>query len=108
MAVIWSLRYWHHLLQGSPYKVIVLTDHSNLQYYRHPQKIGRHVAQYISLLGDYDIELKHLPGIKNCANPLSRRPDHDNGSGDNKNVIALPDKLFIKMIETTVLDQQLI
>ena len=33
MAVILTLRFWRHLLQGSPHKVVVLTDHTNLQYY---------------------------------------------------------------------------
>jgi len=33
MAVILALRFWRHLLQGSPHKVVVFTDHANLQYY---------------------------------------------------------------------------
>ena len=72
MAVIFGLRNWRHLLSGSPHKVICWTDHANLQYYRHPQKINRRVARYISTLAEYDLELKHLPGIKNRADPLSR------------------------------------
>lgn len=40
MVVIFGLRNWRHLLAGSPYKVTVWTDHTNLQYYRHPQKIN--------------------------------------------------------------------
>jgi hypothetical protein len=85
----------------------VYTDHANLQYYRHPQKINRRVARYISTLADYNIELKHLPGTKNHADPLSRRPDHDDGSTDNESVTALPDELFTKVIETTAIDQQI-
>ena len=71
MAVIMGLRNWQHLLIGSPYKVIVYMDHANLQYYWHPQKINRRMARYISELADYNIELRHLPGIKNRADPLS-------------------------------------
>ena len=33
MAVIFGLRNWRHLLSGSPHKVVVWTDHANLQYY---------------------------------------------------------------------------
>jgi len=58
-------------------------------------------------LADYNLELKHLPGVKNCADPLSRRLDHDDGSSDNKQVMALPNELFTKVIETTALDQQI-
>ena len=72
MAVIMGLRNYRHLLIGSPYKVIVYTDHANLQYYWHPQKINRHVARYISELADYNIELRHLPEIKNRADLLSQ------------------------------------
>src|SRR5712691_9946752 len=107
MAVVLALRNWRHLLMGSLHKVIVYTDHSNLQYYRHPQKINRQVARYISTLADYNLELKHLPGIKNRADPLSRRPDYDNGSEDNEHVTALPDHLFTRVIETVAFDEQI-
>ena len=40
MAVILALRFWRHLLQGSPHKVVIFTNHTNLQYYHHPQKIN--------------------------------------------------------------------
>ena len=60
-----------------------------------PTKINRRVARFISTLADYDLELKHLPGTKNRADPLSQRPDHDNRSEDNQEVTALPDELFV-------------
>ena len=94
MAVIFGLRNWRHLLAGSPYPVVVWTNHANLQYYRHPQKINRRVARYIALLSDYNLVLKHLPGTKNRADTLSQRPDHVDGQNDNKNTTALLDKLF--------------
>ena len=94
MAVIFGLRNWQHLLLGSPHKVICWTDHTNLQYYWHPQKINRRVARYISTLAEYDLELKHLPGIKNRADPLSRQPDYTKGEEDNNQVTALPQNLF--------------
>ena len=104
MSVIFGLRNWRHLLVGSPHQVTVYMDHANLQYYQHLQKINRWVARYISTLADYNLELKHLPGIKNHADPLSRRPDHNDGSNDNEQVMVLPDELFTKVIETTALD----
>ena len=107
MAVILALRFWRHLLQGSPHKVVVLMDHANLQYYCHPQKINQRVARYIATLADFNLKLRHLPEIKNHADLLSRRPDYDDGSNDNKQVTALPDNLFTRVIEMTVLDQQI-
>jgi len=85
---------------------VVLTDHANLQYYRHPQNLNLKVARYVATLADLNVKLKHLPGIKNRADPLSRRPNHDEGSGDNEQITALPDKLFTRVIETTALDKQ--
>ena len=65
------------------------------------------MAQYIATLADFNLELRHLPGIKNRADLLSQRPDYDDGLNDNEQVMALPDNLFIRMIKTMVLDQQI-
>ena len=40
LAVIKALGNWRHLLIGMPHKIIVRTDHANLQYYRLPQKVN--------------------------------------------------------------------
>jgi hypothetical protein len=64
------------------------------------------MACYIMFLADFDFELVHLPGKKNQADPLSRRPDHNNGSTDNEETTALPDKLFARAIEISILEQQ--
>ena len=55
-------------------------------------------------MAEFPLELKHIAGRKNRADPLSRRPDYDDGSKDNDEVVALPDKLFIKAIQTSGLD----
>ena len=107
MSVVFGLRNWRHLLVGSPHKVVVYTDHANLQYYQHLQKINQRVAQYISTLADYNLELRHLPRVKNQADPLSRQPDHDDGSNDNKHITALPNELFAQVIKTMAVDQQI-
>ena len=45
-------------------------------------------------LADYDIEIHQLKGSANGqADALSRRPDFDQGEGDNEGVV-LPDTLF--------------
>ena len=111
LAVIRGLKHNRHLLVGSPHKVLVLTDHKNLAHYRHPQKINRRVARYLHTLTDFDLELRHIPGSTNKADALSRRPDHDDGSQDNEEVIALPDSLFARALaagkeDRRILDQQ--
>jgi Integrase zinc binding domain len=97
---------------GSPHKIHVLTDHSNLKYYRHPQKISHRVARYLPKMAEFDFELVYKPGTTNKADHLSRRPDYDDGSLDNQDVTVLPPHLFlhaamISDLEQLVLNAQL-
>jgi hypothetical protein len=105
LAVITTLKHWRHLLIGTSHKIIVWTDHQNLQYYWQPQKVNRRVAQGISFMANFPLELQHIAGKKNRANPLSRCPDYDDGSNDNEGTVALPEAMFGRIIEATALDQ---
>jgi Integrase zinc binding domain len=87
-------------------------DHSNLKYYRHPQKISRRVARYLPKMAEFDFKLIYKPGTTNKADHLSRRPDYDDGSLDNQDVTILLPHLFIHAttvsdLEQLVLDVQL-
>ena len=56
------------------------------------------MAREVVELADYDIEIHHLKGRENGrADTLSRRPDYDQGEGDNENVVVLPDHVFTKV-----------
>jgi Integrase zinc binding domain len=56
-------------------------------------------------MADFPLELKHIAGRRNRADPLSRRPDYDDGSHDNEGLTALPEAMFGRIIEATALDQ---
>jgi RNase H-like domain found in reverse transcriptase len=112
LVVIRGLLTWCHLLVGSPHKIHVLTDHLNLKYYHHPQKISHRVVCYLPKMAEFDFELVYKPGTTNKADHLSRRPDYDDGSLDNQDVTVLPPHLFIHAttvsnLECLVLDTQL-
>ena len=97
LAIVKLLRHWRPLLAGSLHKIKVFSDHMNLQYRRDPQKISRRVARKVLELADYDIEIHHLKGSANGrADALSRRPDFDQGGGDNEGVVVLPETLFAR------------
>ena len=102
-----AFRTWWHLLSGTRDPIQVFTDHTNLQYYRHPQKIKWRVTRYINFLEDFNYKLAHIPDACNRADALSRRPDHDDGSNDNDQVVALLDNMFIKAISMAMLDEKL-
>jgi hypothetical protein len=102
LAIIKACRHWRPYLAGSPHKVIVHTDHANLQYWRQPHKISRRIAREVLELSEFDIELHHIPGKNNGqADALSRRPDYNQGERDNENVIVLPDNVFVNTGSTT-------
>jgi Integrase zinc binding domain len=111
-VVIQGLLAWRHLLVGSPHKIHVLMDLSNLKYYHHPQKISRCVTQYLPKMAKFDFELIYKPGTTNKADHLSHCPDYDDGSLDNQDIMVLPPHLFIYMftisdLEQLILDAQL-
>ncbi len=108
LAIVAALHHWRHLLIGIQEPVMIFTNHANLQYYRHPQKINRRVARYINFLEDFNYQLKHIPGKKNRADALSCHPDHDDSTGDNEHVVALPNEVFTNMMSMAALDQAIL
>ena len=59
------------------------------------------------MLGDNNLKLKHLPGIKNHADGLSRQPDYDQGGEDNDVVTVLSDTLFVRVISNIAFNEQI-
>ncbi len=97
LAIVMALKNWRPLLAGSPHKIIIYSDHLNLQYWRLPQRISRRVAREVLELSEYDFEIRHLPGrLNGRADALSRRPGYDQGENDNKDVVVLPDHVFVR------------
>jgi len=97
LAIVMALKNWRPLLAGSPHKIIIYSDHLNLQYWRLPQRISCRVAREVLELSEYDFEIRHLPGrLNGRADTLSRRPGYDQGENDNKDVIVLPDHVFVR------------
>jgi hypothetical protein len=106
LATVKACRHWRPYLAGSPHKVIVHTDHTNLQYWHQPHKISQQIAREVLELSEFDIELHHILGKSNGqADALSRHPDYDQGKHDNKNITVLPEQLFIQSGMTTYLPE---
>jgi len=101
LAIIMALKNWRPLLVGSPHKIIIYSDHLNLQYWKTPQQISQRVAREVLELSEYDFKIRHIPGKQNShADALSRQPDYDTGDGDNANVVVLPEWVFARAMNT--------
>ena len=80
LAVIKALQHWRPHLAWTLHPFMLITDHANLTFWKHPQKVNRCVAQWYRELQDYWFEIKHVPGkTHTTANFLSRPFVDDKG-----------------------------
>jgi hypothetical protein len=109
LAIVWALKAWRHYLLGSPFPILVQTDHKNLQYFRDIHDLNRRQARWQSFLSQFELRISHVPG-KDLIIPdlLSRRSDHlpdDYVEKDNTAIQLLPDSLFVNSISVSLLDR---
>ena len=97
LAIHRAMMHWRHFLAESLHKVIIHLDHQNLMYWKDPQKLSRQITREQLDLMEFDFEICHIPGKANSrADTLLRRSDYNQGTKDNKNVVVLPEHVFIK------------
>ena len=102
LAIIRALEEYRHYLEGHPEPVEIWSDHLNLTYFRQAQKLTRRQARWSLFLTRFNFILRHKPGKTMLrADPLSRRPDHEEGvSSDNYGQTLLkPEHFAIKALQ---------
>jgi hypothetical protein len=100
-GIVFGFKSARPLFLGASHPIQVRTDHSNLQYFRHPQKVTGRQARWLEYLQDFDYTLEHIPGTSNTiADLLSRRSDLNKGVETTR--VLLPDTLFSR--KTYLLD----
>src|SRR5712672_3431713 len=73
LAVLKALQNWRPYLAWMPCPFTLITDHANLTFWKHPQKVNRCIVRWYGELQDYWFEIKHIPGkTHTTANFLSR------------------------------------
>ena len=73
LAVLWGCKRFHLYLYGTSFTV--LTDHKPLEIlYTHKGKLSARILKWAIELQSYDFTIKHIKGLDNPANILSRQP----------------------------------
>ena len=76
LGIIFAFGKWHQFLYGAIYPIKVLTDHSNLQYFRQRHLLSNRHVNWKLFLQNYEFKLSYRPGSANVvADALSRRAD---------------------------------
>ena len=64
------------MLCGSPNRVVVYTDHRNLEYFQTTKILNRRQARWAEILSEFNFVITYHPGVKDGkADALSRRTD---------------------------------
>jgi RNase H-like domain found in reverse transcriptase/Reverse transcriptase (RNA-dependent DNA polymerase) len=91
LAMMKSLHHWHPYLGWTKEPFTILTDHTNLTYWKAPRNLNRRMARWHVNLQEYDFEIVHIPGKTNTtADALSRPSNTDQGENDNQNITLIP------------------
>ncbi len=74
LAIVASLSEWRCYLQGAEF--LVNSDHLNHKTLQTKQFPSKREIRWLEFLQQFDYRIQHVPGKKNPADPLSRRPDY--------------------------------
>ena len=84
LAVIDALKDWRSFLEGAPEPFEIITDHSNLEFWRTAQDLSRRQARWALWLSRFDFRMVHKSGKSNTqADALSRMPNHQVSDGED-------------------------
>lgn len=78
LAAVTFIKYFRHYLYGK--RFLLRTDHGSLRWLFNFKSPEGQLARWLEVLGTYDFEIQHRPGLKhsNCDS-LSRHPCHQCG-----------------------------
>ena len=73
LGIIHALKAWRPYLEGAHFKVN--SDHKSLMELATQPKLSNRQARWVEFLQAYDCQVAYVPGERNPADALSRRPD---------------------------------
>ena len=102
LAVMKALTHWRPYLGWTKFPFTIMTDHTNLQYWKSPKNLNRRTARWHADLQEYDYKILYVPGKTNTPpDALSCPPGTDKGETNNKDVVVLPENKFTIASATT-------
>jgi hypothetical protein len=99
LAIVEALVDWRHHLEGAEEAFEIVTDHSNLEFWRTAQDLSRRQARWALWLSRFNFVLVHRPGKANTqADALSRMEEHRIlDKDDNQQQVVLKPAHFAKI-----------
>lgn len=90
LAVVHALKSFHHYLYGQP--VLLRTDNAAVSWMKNLKQPTGQVARWLELLGTYNLNVTHRPGIQHRnADALSRAPCSKCSKQQNGNLDEVSD-----------------
>ena len=87
LAIIEAVEHWRQFLEGGE-PFVVLTDHQALKgvVQADARDLRGRLARWVYRLSSFDFELEHRPGATNPADPLSRKPEYEEGEVSHRGI----------------------
>jgi hypothetical protein len=93
-AVIKSLEHWRPYLAWGKHQFIVLMDHTNLTFWKHPQKLNDRTTRWHAKLQHYDFVIHHVRGKVNSAADALSRSDNMEKCKEREPTTVLEPRMF--------------
>ena len=71
LGIVDAIGRWRSYLEGHHF--IVQTDHSSLRHLPNQPSVNRRIYKWVSILQGYNCEIRHIPGVRNPVDALTRR-----------------------------------
>jgi hypothetical protein len=78
LAIVRAVEHWRCYLEGTPYPILLLSDHRSLQHLNTQPTLNDRQARWVEKLSDFDFSIQYIKGnLNQVADQLSRRADYE-------------------------------
>src|ERR687884_1036585 len=104
LAIVDAFKVWRHYLAGAAHKIVIYTDHKNLEYFMTTKILNRRQARWAQELAAYNFKIVYRKGSSNGkTDALSRRSGYrpEGGGSDDENLrtVLKPEQIDLESIK---------